>query len=191
MLHAIMLGSSLSPAFAVVAEIVWAVGVTVFAVGRTRYESVVARKPLGLVAMLILAWWQIITRIGLETMTPDEPFATAESIPAFYTVIGYLSLVVPLAAGIIAAIQIARARIVPSPWRWAPLWVLSLSTAAGVVTQGMYVAMTLPQQEMADVAALLGALTTLARTIGLGVLALVLSERGRAGSVQIFRSGQP
>ncbi|MEO2131491.1 MAG: hypothetical protein ABGX78_09710 [Microbacterium sp.] len=54
MMREIALGSSLTPALAVIAELTWSVGVTVFAVGRTRYESVVARRPLGLVAILIL-----------------------------------------------------------------------------------------------------------------------------------------
>ena len=66
MMREIALGSSLTPALAVIAELTWSVGVTVFAVGRTRYESVVARRPLGLVAILILAWWQVAARIVFE-----------------------------------------------------------------------------------------------------------------------------
>lgn len=189
MARSITLGSSMSPTLTVIAEIAWSVGVTVFAVGRTRYESVVARRPLGLAAMLTLAWWLIIARIFFDLMTPSQGFAAPESIPPAYVAFGSLSLVIPLAAGIIAAVQIARTRTVPSPWRWAPLWVLSLSVAVGVVTQGIYATMTFPQQAMADLTSLLGALTSLASTIGLGVLALILSERGRADSVHIFRSG--
>ncbi|MEO2131490.1 MAG: hypothetical protein ABGX78_09705 [Microbacterium sp.] len=67
---------------------------------------------------------------------------------------------------------------------------LGLSVLVGVITQAMFATLALPQQALADVATLLGALSNLAGTIGLGVLALVLSERGRASSVQIFRSGQ-
>lgn len=189
MARSIMLGSSLSPTLTVISELAWSVGVTVFAVGRTRYESVVARRPLGLVAMLTLAWWQIIARIFFDLMTPSQGFATPESIPPAYVAFGYLNLLIPLAAGIIATVQIARTRIVPSPWRWAPLWVLGLGVLVGVITQGMYATLALPQQELADVAILLGALSSLASTVGLGVLALILSERGRADSVHIFRSG--
>lgn len=191
MLDAVMLGSSLRPVLTVIAELAWAVGVTVFAVGRTRYESVVARRPLGLVTMLIVAWWHVVARIAFDLMTPSEGFATAESIPPMYVVLGYLDLLIPLAAGTIATVQIARTRIVPSPWRWAPLWVLGLSVLVGVMTQGVYATMALPQQAVADVATLLGALSSLASTIGLGVLGLILSERGRAESVHIFRSGHP
>lgn len=138
MARSIMLGSSMNPTLTVTADIAWSVGVTVFAVGRTRYESVVARRPLGLVAMLTLAWWQIIARIFFDLMTPSQGFATPESIPPAYVAFGYLSLLIPLAAGIIATVQIARTRIVPSPWRWAPLWVLGLGVLVGVITQGMY-----------------------------------------------------
>lgn len=190
MLHGIMLGSALAAVLLVGADLAWAVGVTVFAVGRTRYESVVARRPLGLVAMLILAWWQVVARVIVDALSPSEPFATPEAIPPAHMILGYLDLLVPLAAGVIATTQIARTRIVPSPWLWAPLWALGLSVTVGVITQGIYATMALPQQAMADVGALLGALTNLASTIGLGVLALVLSERGRATSVQVFRSGQ-
>ncbi|MEV8357563.1 hypothetical protein [Microbacterium sp. NPDC076895] len=105
------------------------------------------------------------------------------------SVLGYLDLLIPLAAGTIATVQIARTRIVPSPWRWAPLWVLGLSVLVGVITQGMYATLALPQQALADVATLLSALSSLAGTIGLGVLALILTERDRADSVHIFRSG--
>ena len=56
------------------------------------------------------------------------------------------------AAGIIATVQIARTRIVPSPWRWAPLWVLGLSVLVGVITQAMFATLALPQQALADVA---------------------------------------
>ena len=190
MMREIALGSSLTPALAVIAELTWSVGVTVFAVGRTRYESVVARRPLGIVAILILAWWQVAARIVFDALTPSGGFATPDSVPPTYVVFGYLHLLMPLAAGIIATVQIARTRIVPSPWRWAPLWVLGLSVLVGVITQAMFATLALPQQALADVATLLGALSNLASTIGLGVLALVLSERGRASSVQIFRSGQ-
>jgi len=190
MMRAIMLGSSLSPALTVIAELAWAGGVTVFAVGRTRYESVVGRRPLGLVALLIVAWWHIGSRVVFDALSPSETFATPAAIPPAYLIFGYFDLVVPLAAGIIATVQIARTRIVPSPWRWAPLWVLALSAVVWALTQGAYATMALPQQAMADVGALLGALANLASTIGLGVIAIVLSERGRASSVQIYRSGQ-
>ena len=191
MLDAVMLGSSLRPVLTVIAELAWAVGVTVFAVGRTRYESIVARRPLGLVTMLIVAWWHVVARIVFDVMTPNGGFATPDSIPSMYVVLGYLDLLIPLAAGTIATVQIARTRIVPSPWRWAPLWVLGLSVLVGVMTQGMYATIALPQQAVADIATLLGALPSLASTIGLGVLALILSDRGRAQSVHIFRSGHP
>ncbi|WP_434969171.1 hypothetical protein [Microbacterium sp. bgisy207] len=191
-LQYVVTAPSARPALYLIGELVWAVGVTAFAIGRRRYDSVVSRKPLGVSALLVLGWWPPINRVLLDAIALSEPIMRPDQISDAHVALGYLGLFVPLAAGLVASVQIARARIVPSPWRWAPLWVLVFGIAGGVLTQALYA--TLPHtapQPLTDIAALLGAMTALARTMGLGVLALVLSERARPSSVQIFRSGQP
>ena len=45
----------------VVAGLAWAVGVMIFAIGFSRDGSVVARKPLGVAAMCVVAFWPLVT----------------------------------------------------------------------------------------------------------------------------------
>lgn len=63
-----------------IGELVWAVGVTAFAIGRRRYDSVVSRKPLGVSALLVLAWWPPINRVLLDAIAPSEPIMRPDQI---------------------------------------------------------------------------------------------------------------
>lgn len=72
---------------------------------------------------------------------------------------------------------------------WAPLWALITWSVAAVAQQFLYSASaSTGLQGYAEAAFLLGALAFLAQTIGLGVVALMLSARVRSDTVQIYRS---
>lgn len=162
----------------------WAAAVIVFAVGRTRAESVVARRTLGMIALFGVAVWPLaatITSAALQSATTVGGEA--------WSVFGYVSMVIPVGVGAVACVEIVRARVLPDPWRWAPMWVFGASIAVWLLPQ-----LLLPTTGAADVGATvdvlsaLGTLVILARTIGLGILALVLAARTRVDVVQVYRS---
>jgi hypothetical protein len=92
-------------------------------------------------------------------------------------------------AGALAAVEIVRARVVPQPWLWAPVWVLGLHVLAWVVPQLVF-ATVRPEtvQGFADLIASVGALATVAGTFGLGILAMVLAVQRGESAVEVFRS---
>lgn len=179
----------------IVLDVVFAAAVLLFAVGLSREASVVARRPLGVIALAVVALWPLATRAA-QPFLPRMDAATFEAGMAAYreaetvlTTVFFVNLLVSLAASLLASVQIARAGVVPRPWNWAPLWALIASVAAGVIPQILFSAAgSAGTQVYTEIAVLLGALGVLSRTLGLGILALVLAARVRNGSVDIYRS---
>lgn len=179
-----LLGTPGADVLPVVGDVVYAAAVLLFAIGLSHPASVVARRPLGVGAMAVVALWPlaaaVITRVLPTPSTGDE---TA------WMVLFYLSLLVPIGAGLVAAVQIARARVVRSPWRWAPLWVLGAQAGIWVISQIAFLAGDPAEiQTFAGLFSTLGQIGFLANTLGLGILALVLAARERPSSVEVFRS---
>ncbi|WP_157549662.1 hypothetical protein [Microbacterium sp. Leaf288] len=178
-----------------VLDVVFAAAVLLFAVGLSREASVVARRPLGVIALAVVALWPLMTR-AVQPFLPTMDAATFEAGMAAYreaenvlTAVFFANLLVSLAASLLASVQIARAGVVPRPWNWAPLWALIASAAAGVIPQILFSAAgSAGTQVYAEIAVLLGTVGFLSRTLGLGILALVLATRVRTGSVDIYRS---
>ncbi|CAN5515063.1 hypothetical protein BH10ACT7_BH10ACT7_07320 [soil metagenome] len=174
------------PAIAVSLDVVFAAAVLLFAIGLSKEASVVARRPLGVVALTILAVWPLALRL-VHPFLPDMSSAFDAGLDAYreaetiLTAVSFANLLVMLSAGLIGAIQIARARNVPTPWRWAPLWAVIASLAAGVLPQLLFVAGTAGTQYFTEVAIISSVLDLLPRTLGLGILALVLASQHHAG----------
>jgi len=120
---------------------------------------------------------------------------------------GYVSLVVPLAAAIVAVVQIARAGAVPHRMRWLPLIALVVVALPQVAQQivgvaflltanrtltGGYVPTTDPLMMVSmDVLGPLGVLCTVVAVGGLGVVAIVAGlepRRSAEASVPVFSS---
>ncbi len=169
----------------VTADIFYAAAVILLAIGLTREASVVARRPLGMVAMLLVAVWPLFFDLATGWLAVLEP----QGQGAAWTAFGYLALVIPIGAGLIAAMQIARAGVVQPSWKWAPLWVLGVHAFAWAVPQLTVAAVGAGGAQIyVDGFAMLGTLAFLASTLGLGTLAVVLAARRRPASVDIFRS---
>lgn len=181
-----------TPAYApalLIGDVLWASGVTVFAIGRKRHESVVARRPLGVSMLVVVAVWPLLAPLLFSWISALS--ATAAPGPPLTVGVVYASLLalVPLAAGIIAVVQIARARTVPSPWRWAPAWVLLAQVLTGTAARFLLATVGVPNiQSYAGLLSLLNSLSFLAATLGLGILAIVLGARVPPETVQVFRS---
>jgi hypothetical protein len=174
---------SRGPALAVVIGLVYAAAVLVFAIGTTPQASVVGRRPLGVTSIAILAVWPLVDIVATAFLPQDGTSLGA------WTTYGYVTLLVQTSAALVAAMQIARAGIVPAPWRWAPLWVLAFQAFAWAVPQIVAVsanAAMLPGWYGSFT--LLGLLAFLAGNLGLGILALVLAAQQRPETVEVFRS---
>lgn len=168
-------------------DVVYAASVLLFAVGLTREASVVARKPLGVTAMVVVAVWPLVNVVIVQAISAG----ITQEIQDFtvVTTYSYVALIVSVGSALVAAVQIARAGTVPSPWRWAPLWVLGAQAVMWAIPQAMLAtAGTVDVQSTAGLLNLLGTLSSLAGTLGLGILALVLASRPRPESVEVFRS---
>jgi len=168
----------------VIGDVIYAAAVLLLAIGLSREGSVVARKPLGLAAMVVVAVWPLTAFVLTSLLTVQEPVGGDG-----WMIFGYFALAVPVCAGLVAAVQIARAGVVPSPWRWAPLWVLGLQAAAWAIPNIAIVTVgSAGIQGLANILAMLGWLAFLAGTLGLGILALVIGVRQRPESVEVYRS---
>lgn len=181
MLQTNLVGMAGSEIIRVMTDAIFAASILLFAFGRSREASVVGRGPVGLAAMVVLALWPLAKVVlGQSLGSPDD---------AAWVAFGYVSLIVPAAAGLVAAAQIARTGNVPAPWRWAPMWVLGGYAVAWAIPEIVFVSVRPDDiQAFADLFAVLGALVSLAGTLGLGILAIVLAVRERPSSVEVYRS---
>ncbi|MBD7958143.1 hypothetical protein H9651_10880 [Microbacterium sp. Sa4CUA7] len=182
-------------ALTIVPDIVFAAAVLLFAIGLSARASVVARRPLGVAALVVVALWPFVVRLA-EQFLPSMDAETFEAGMDAYraaegalTTVFYVDLLVSFAAALIAVVQIARAGILPQPWRWAPLWAM-LAAVAGAVIPPLLLVAAGPQsgQALLGVATIVGSLGFLAKTLGLGIIALVLASRVRTGDMEIYRS---
>lgn len=154
----------------------------VFAVGIRRQGSVVDRRLLGVSALILLAVWPLVDAVVYALVPP-----TMDSLE-LYQAWGYVSLVVPLAAAIVAVVLIARAGVVPHPWRWAPLWALGAAIAPQLILQAFAASPGADVQAMAGPMAGLGQLVWVAVPLGLGLCAVLLA-RSRPTTVQVYPAG--
>ncbi|KTS81403.1 hypothetical protein NS183_17135 [Microbacterium testaceum] len=174
-------------ALRVVIDIVWAIGVLAFAVGFSRDASVVGRRPLGMTALIVVAVTPLVSDAVVmalpEVRSPDDPAVVATSV------VSWGGTIVSLAAGLVAAVQIARLGTVPRRWRWMPMWALCVSVGAAAL-QYATVALLFGAgagQDVLVAANMIGVLSLLAPTLGLGVIALVAAASERPDSVDVYR----
>jgi hypothetical protein len=184
-----MLGNT-TPAWtslALMIEVVWAAAVLLFAIGLSREASVVARRPLGLGALVVLALWPLTVRV-IDAVLPAS--SSAMLVDPLRMGLTYTSLLIMLAAALLASVQIARSDVLPRPWRWAPLWALGVDVIGGALPYLIFMLASPAQStDLLALVNIVAQLGFLARTLGLGILAVVLAARLRPGSVDVLRSG--
>jgi hypothetical protein len=172
-----------SEALAVVQNVAYAASLLLLGIGMSRDDSVVARKPTGVAAIAVLALWPFLDEGAASLLAAAQPDGGEA-----WMILGYASILIPTAAGLIAAVTILRAGAIPDPWRWVPLWVLALQVGVWILTQGLAVALGADALSLSGVFVLLGAVAFLVGTVGLGVLAVILGVRRRGSTVEVFRS---
>ena len=178
MLQSATLGSSLADGLAATVDVLWAAALLVFAVGSSPRDSVTARRPLGTVALVLLALWSLAMRVAGLFQDPMNP---TPLIPWEVTT------VVPLVLSVVAVVQIARVGVVPRRWRWAPAIALGVQIASFAIGQALMMDQATAMQTV-GLASALGMLGFLAGTLGLGVIALLAVASDRPASVPVFSS---
>ncbi|MFI8633953.1 hypothetical protein ACIGEP_15320 [Microbacterium sp. NPDC077663] len=178
MLQSATLGTSLTGTLALLVDLLWAAGVLVFAIGSSAHDSVTARKPLGTITLVVLALWSLAMRVvGLF----QDPTSPTPLVPWEVTTF------VPLALSVVAVVQIARAGVVPRRWRWAPAIALGVQVAGVAIGQLLMMDQATAMQTI-GLASALGMLGFLARTLGLGIVALLAVASARPASVPVYSS---
>jgi hypothetical protein len=163
------------PGTSVLATLLFATSMLVFAFGGERDESVTARRRLGTTALTLLAAWALFDLIAADV------FGAATSAGGLPPALGILFFIDPylrFALALIAATQIGRARVVPAPWNWAPAWAVGAQTMPWFLS---LIAVSIPSLATETNAILvLGTLDGMVRAgsaVFLGALAIVLADR--------------
>lgn len=147
-------------------------------------DSVVARRPLGVTALVVLALWPLISRVVDEfflRMIATGPYAVASAVSSSF---GYVESAVGILAGIVVVVQIWRVGVVPVSLRWVPLIVLALWVAPDVLMSAAYVtwpasAQTVSAQTSLFVVGALVAAATALGTLIFGTSAIVAATQPR------------
>lgn len=173
----------------------FAVAIGLFALGR---DSVVARRPLGVTALLVLGLWPFATAV-FWSVIPVEAIAYDPALIAIVSISGYLQMIVPLAAAVVAAVQIARAGVVPRRLRWLPLIAVAVGYGAGILVTLVYVpfegaTLSATMQALVGPLSAMASLASFAAVAGIGILAIVEGLRPRPAPTppaQVYPSAVP
>lgn len=174
-----------SVVFAIIGEVCMAAALCVVAFGR---DSVVARRPLGVVALVGTGVWPLLERVVGSAVPAlwGDPVQTGVGLGVSVAV---ALLTVQAMFALVAVVQVWRAGIVPAPLRWAPVAALAACALPYLVS---YLPLTAvpPGEPLVGVFTVIGMLRT-AAMIGLGVLCVVAGVQPRpadASTVVVYRS---
>ena len=166
-LSLIPLGGSIRPTL-------FSAALLVFAFGIRGSGSVTARRPLGSIALTALAAWLLLGSVLQDIIA--STFSN-DSLPTGLMAFGYVDSYVKFALALVAVVQIARAGVVPAPWKWVPAGVVGSASVSWLLIEIVSVGST--QGFGLGTVALLSvdALVRVGGTVLLGVLAIVLADR--------------
>lgn len=159
------------PGLSFVLNGLWAAALLVFAFGVRGRGSVVARRPLGVIALVIAALVPFAS-LALWAMLPVGGDAAVSAM------VGNGLSVLSLASMLVAAVVIGRAGAVPYRLRWVPLIVLAVGAGVQVVAQ-LFLVTVQGAMVRPDITALVFG-TAMLGTLGvllLGILAIVFAPR--------------
>ncbi|WP_345764679.1 hypothetical protein [Diaminobutyricibacter sp. McL0608] len=158
-----------------IGPVCFAAATVLFAFGIRGSGSVTARRPLGTTAVVFLGLWTLLTAVLLGPIV-STIYAAGRGGVEWTFAVGYANDLIQFVAALIAAIQIARAGVVPRPWNWAPTWALVAITVPWLVLQivGYFGAPAVAN--LAFAFSTIDGLINLAATLFLGVVAIVLAQ---------------
>ena len=162
-----------------------------FAFGWQGHGSVVGRAVPGMVALCIFGLWGPLSSLGFGAV----PFS--DDTRALLTAFSYIDLVVWIGAGLVAVVAIGRARVLPRPWLWAPLWGFVAVVGVGALSQAVGVSVASQPDGLAVFGAMMGLMQLVAAVVPmlLGILGVVLglradaSDRASRNAVQVYPPG--
>ena len=156
----------------------------VLAIGFGPTGSVTGRRPLGTAAVVVFAAASLIGAL-LPLLVPAPSGIDPASAAASGALIGSIGLVLALVAlvsGLVAAMGIGRAGVVPRPWNWAPLWAFVVGALTAIARYaGPLAASFGGRSDAAAWNAATGIVDAVAVGL-LGVVAVALALRGRTAS---------
>jgi hypothetical protein len=154
----------------------FAAALLVFAIGIRGSGSVTARRPLGTVALILLAAWLLL---GSTLNAVFSTFAT-DAVPGVLLGFGYVDSFVQFALALVAVMQIGRLRVVPTPWNWVPAWALAAVSLSWLVIQLLGLVLGAQGNTLLTLYILnMDSIVRSASVVLLGVLAIVLADRAR------------
>lgn len=173
------------PGLGVLSAGLYAASLLVLALGVRGQGSVVARRPLGVTALVVAALVPIASTVfwGLVPLPPD---GADWAVPLNQGV-----EVLLLGSLLVATVQIARAGVVPAGARWLPLIVVVVAAAAQILVTALFVAVASGVGDFTALLALVALIGAVAPLL-LGIVAIVLAsragrtDRGESEPVQVF-----
>lgn len=165
---------------AIVAIVLFAASLVVFAFGLRGRGSIVARRPSGVAALLVLAILPPLVELAIPALSNEQDIPRLQILSAVH-------LAVTAAAALVAVVAIGRAAVIPRPWHWAPAWGFAAMAVTFALPQ--IAAVSASGTGLDDLTGLfvLGSLVALAMPLALGILAMVLGARGlTVASAQIY-----
>jgi hypothetical protein len=176
LLATVVLGAALqSPALGVgggyIGPVLFSTSLLVFAFGIRGSGSVTARRPLGTAALTALATWSLVVPIVLDLIL------VGDRLPDWLLAFGFVDSFIRFVLALVAVVQIARAGIVPPPWKWAAGWVLAAVAGACLLEQVIAVGATQNAPFLAPIVMTVSGLVHIGGTVFLAVVAIVLADR--------------
>lgn len=156
-----------------VSAVLFSAALLLFAIGIRGSGSITARKPLGTIALGVLAVWL------LADASLNDVMYSADLPDGVSTLFGWGDALVQFVAALIAVVQIARAGTLPHPWNWAPTWALAALTAVWVVSRVVSIGASEGSIDMILLVLNFESLVRSAAPVFLGVMAIVLANRPR------------
>lgn len=162
-------------------RLLFAAAMFIFAFGMRGSRSVVGRQPIGMIALLVLGFVPLVLDVVIS-------FVAATGDVALLGMLSDVQLAITAAAALAAAIEIARARVIPGRWRWAPTVGLAIVVVLFLVWQVVGIAARADaMHELAWIIAMSYFTAGVLVPLALGVLAMVLGARGEpAADAQVY-----
>ncbi|VXB55656.1 conserved membrane hypothetical protein [Microbacterium sp. 8M] len=162
-------------------DALWALGVLILVIGWGSAGSVTGRRPFAtIVVILQLAVANPLAERLVSGLIPKDegnPYAEEDAWAAVY--LPYQAVVVVLT--VLAVVLIGVVRTVPSPWNWAPAWVLAFSWVIGAVGLGLFSSGSLGTP-VSTIGAWAGMIAAVLGEAFLGAVAIVLGTRATTAS---------
>lgn len=146
----------------------------VLAIGIGRGASITARRVVGTIATILLVIAPLTQWYWFSLLPDNTGDPNAEEDAWVLVAAAYFGILIVLA--IVSAIAIIRAGVVPSPWRWAPLWVMLGTPATYALGLAFFAAAPLGTP-VASLGAIVSLYGPAAGVAFLGILAIVLGMR--------------